>query len=138
MTTNKQIPADIADDELSAMVAKEHGWYWDQHEYTTRNLTNYWSGMWRRKDNDECGDLPKYATSADCVLPLMGDRSLYGYTINRDNEHGKTWQVILFYNRAPIGGMAAVSSTLPRAICLALLASKGFTITPAKPTEGHK
>ena len=129
---NKQIPADIADDELSALVAKEHGWYWDQHEYTTRNLINYWPGMWRRKDSDECGDLPKYATSADCVLPLMEVNpkgwGCYRKTANRDYE-------IAIYGAEVF---RATASAFPRACCLALLASKGFTITPATAKEGAK
>ena len=125
---NKQIPADIADDELSALVAKEHGWYWDQHEYTTRNLTNYWAGMWRRKDSDECGDLPKYATSVDRVLTVLPK---FGLRIDRDGD----WFVEI--NTPELPHSEGSAPTLARAFCFCILTSKGFTITPAKPTEGR-
>lgn len=133
------IPHNIPDDELSALVATEasgrYEWsaFCDKRYVAPLGWTKERDYGWKIPSGKErigvlCADfndyrhiiIPPYATSADAVLALV---PRYGIRIDRD---GDDWFVEINSPETPYSEGNA--KTLPRAICLALLASKGFPV----------
>lgn len=73
------------------------------------------------KDGDLGGDVPKWATSADAVLPLLLNA---GYVNINLNPFSKVWTVIILNGKEFVGE----GHTLPRAACVALLRANGVEV----------
>ena len=119
---NKQIPADIADDELSALVACEHG-------YKKRLFALPDIYQWAAPGERYGGfSPPRFATSVDCVLPLLPK---FGVRIDRNLD----WFVEI--NTPELPYSEGHAPNLARACCLAMLAAKGSPVF-VNPTQPNK
>ena len=116
MTAPHTISASCPDDALSAAVA-EHCAGWTRH---TSNLGNAAEPFWTLGREYRHSWQFAYAESVDACLPLLGD----SFEIA---SIGDGFRAAVF----PSGAVyRANAPTVARAICLAMLKSKGFEVTP--------
>ncbi len=112
----KTIPSNISNAELSALVAREHGW------------TNIHVGYGHPPDFTKnrgfavvANAIPPFAESLDAVLPLAGD----DWSLIRHKD-GYEFEIAGSYEKC------ATSDTASKACCFALLAAHGYTVEDAK------
>ncbi len=119
----KTIPSNITDDELSALVAEQVAGWKPIPLVSRRSLRSMW--VWRDANGEEAteGSVPPYATSIDAVLPLL-ETNPKGWGCARKVSN-RDYKVAIYGPEV----FRATASTLARAICLSLLAAKGFTVT---------
>lgn len=97
-----------------------------------RRLAEYagwqqWDGMWRRPDGSATSNIPDYWTSADAVLPLVErvcrERAV-SFDFHTGFMHGRIYYDVVVNRDGDSDVFAELldNTTLPAAICLALVA----------------
>lgn len=118
MTTPLSISSQASDAEIDALVAQHCGWKPDTRFGVPTTLDGTPFPGWDTP--------PRFTQDLNALLPLISAEPYQSVHVGGDRR--PNWNVILITRTATVH--SADAPTLARALCLALLASRGFTILP--------